>query len=88
MSSETFTIEQVKLLEDSVLCMSKESSRKLQDSDRIPLQSQIVKSQIEESKAALNKQLDDLALIRAKLITLRHFILNETTTDSEEPITE
>jgi hypothetical protein len=88
MSSETFTIEQVKLLEDSVLCMSKESSRKLQDSDRIPLQSQIVKSQIEESKAALNKQLDDLALIRAKLITLRHFILNETTSDTEEPITE
>jgi hypothetical protein len=88
MSSETFTIDQVKLLEDSVLCMSKESSRKLQDSDRIPLQSQIVKSQIEESKAALNKQLDDLALIRAKLITLRHFILNETTTDTEEPITE
>jgi hypothetical protein len=88
MSSETFTIEQVKLLEDSVLCMSKESSRKLQDSDRIPLQSQIVKSQIEESKAALNKQLDDLALIRAKLITLRHFILNETTTDTEEPLTE
>jgi hypothetical protein len=88
MSSETFTIDQVKLLEDSVLCMSKESSRKLQDSDRIPLQSQIVKSQIEESKAALNKQLDDLALIRAKLITLRHFILNETTTNTEEPITE
>lgn len=78
MSSETFTIEQVRLLEEAVLCFSKESSRKLMESERVPLQSAAVKTQIQENRKVLDQQLDDLALIRAKLITLRHYIQAES----------
>lgn len=80
MSTSTFTLAEVLLLEESVASHDAEVFRKIKEQDRIPTSSPTIHNQVKASKESLSKTQDDLAMIRAKLITLR----SELNSPSEE----
>lgn len=88
MPENTFTLADLQLLEDAVLCLNTETSRRLQDQDRVPASNPVVTSQINQTRTELRTRIDKLALLRAKLITERDALSQPAESEPEEENSE